>query len=61
MTSVLSLATAYSRAERYNEQIAFCDSKIAVAENLYHKGQLSTLKASAYNNYRSIKPRLTAR
>jgi tetratricopeptide (TPR) repeat protein len=49
-TSVQNVAVAYSRAERYRELIAFCDSKIAVAQNPLHKGELATFKASALNN-----------
>ncbi len=49
-TSVYSLATAYSRAERFTDLITFCDEKIAVAQNPYHKGNLIYFKASALNN-----------
>jgi hypothetical protein len=49
-TSVVDLAVAYSRVERYAESAAFCDSKIPVAENLFHKGKLAYIKASALHN-----------
>ena len=55
-TSVLNVAVGYSRAERNEELIAFCDSKIAVAQNPYHKGELARFKASGLNNLQRYEP-----
>jgi tetratricopeptide (TPR) repeat protein len=51
-TSVENLAVAYSRAGRFAESAAYCESKIAVAKNLSHKAKLANLRASGLVNAR---------
>ena len=48
LTSSINLAVAYIRAERYQEALAYADSKIAVATIPLNKGRLAALKASAF-------------
>jgi len=50
VTSVMSLAAAYSRTGRYPEMIAFADSQIATATNPDNKAKLSFFKASGLYN-----------
>ena len=50
VTTTIDLAVAYVRAERYQEAIAYTDSKIAVATNPANKGRLSAIQASAFRS-----------
>jgi hypothetical protein len=48
LTSVYNLTVAYGRLERFDEMIAFADSKIAVATVPENKGRLEALKGIAF-------------
>lgn len=47
VTSTINLGIGYVRSERYQEAIAFADSKIAVATNPVNKGRLAAIKGEA--------------
>lgn len=48
LTSTIDLAVAYMRMERYEELLAFTDSKIAAATKPANKGKLAAIQASAF-------------
>jgi len=60
VTSAIDLAVAYHRAERYEEVVAYVDSKIPVATNPANKGRLSAIKASALLNSKKYEPAIAS-